>query len=67
MAMIRRYQARGGGRNFLVVCNFNPSCSEYALQALKKYGFLRGSFLAGKRVLRCQDRQRIVPVDDFLP
>lgn len=34
-------------------CRFYPSCSEYALEALKKYGLLRGSFLALWRILRC--------------
>jgi putative membrane protein insertion efficiency factor len=30
-----------------------PSCSDYALQALRTHGALRGSLLAGGRVLRC--------------
>ena len=34
-------------------CRFNPTCSEYALQALEKYGFIKGSYLALRRVLRC--------------
>ncbi|MCL2293854.1 MAG: membrane protein insertion efficiency factor YidD [Spirochaetes bacterium] len=34
-------------------CIFYPSCSSYALEALKKYGPLRGSFLSIKRILRC--------------
>jgi putative membrane protein insertion efficiency factor len=34
-------------------CRFTPSCSEYAVLALKKYGLLRGLFLAIARVLRC--------------
>ena len=34
-------------------CRFYPSCSEYALQALVKYGVLRGSLLAVKRILKC--------------
>lgn len=34
-------------------CRFYPSCSEYALQALAKYGARRGSWLAIKRLLRC--------------
>lgn len=35
------------------VCRFNPTCSEYTYQAIEKYGILRGSFLGGKRILRC--------------
>jgi len=34
-------------------CRFYPSCSEYALQALAKYGAWHGSWLALKRLLRC--------------
>ena len=34
-------------------CRFYPSCSEYALEALGKYGFLKGSWLALKRIARC--------------
>jgi putative membrane protein insertion efficiency factor len=35
------------------VCRFQPTCSQYALEALKKYGFARGSWLATKRIIRC--------------
>jgi len=34
-------------------CRFFPSCSEYAYIALQRHGFLRGSYLAVKRILRC--------------
>lgn len=35
-------------------CRYTPSCSHYALEALRKYGALKGSWLALKRLLRCQ-------------
>ena len=35
------------------VCRFTPSCSQYARQALEKYGLLKGSWLAVKRVSKC--------------
>lgn len=35
------------------VCRFYPTCSAYAIQALSKYGFLRGSVKAIKRILKC--------------
>ncbi|MCR5009866.1 MAG: membrane protein insertion efficiency factor YidD [Clostridia bacterium] len=35
------------------VCRFNPTCSEYAMQAIQKYGALKGTWLAIKRILRC--------------
>jgi uncharacterized protein len=34
-------------------CKYHPSCSQYALDALRHYGLLRGSVLAGWRLLRC--------------
>jgi putative membrane protein insertion efficiency factor len=34
-------------------CKYHPSCSAYALQAIRSYGILRGLVLAGWRVLRC--------------
>ena len=50
-------------------CKYHPSCSQYALDALRTHGLLRGSILAGWRILRCNpwshggvdyvDRQRL--------
>ncbi len=34
-------------------CRYVPTCSEYAVQALKKYGPFKGLYLAVKRILRC--------------
>ena len=34
-------------------CKYHPSCSQYALDALREYGFVKGSILAGWRLLRC--------------
>lgn len=34
-------------------CRFTPTCSQYALEAIKKYGPLKGGWLALKRILRC--------------
>lgn len=34
-------------------CRFIPSCSEYSIEALKKYGALKGSYLSVRRVARC--------------
>ena len=34
-------------------CRFTPTCSEYAMQAIEKYGALRGIYLAARRLLRC--------------
>lgn len=34
-------------------CIYVPTCSEYAAQAIEKYGSFKGSYLAAKRLLRC--------------
>ena len=34
-------------------CRFTPTCSEYAREAITKYGALKGGFLSMKRILRC--------------
>lgn len=34
-------------------CRFTPSCSEYAREAMKRYGALKGLTLAIKRIFRC--------------
>jgi putative membrane protein insertion efficiency factor len=38
---------------FLPACRYTPTCSEYAIEALDRYGALRGSALAIGRLLRC--------------
>lgn len=35
------------------VCKYHPTCSEYGYQAIEKHGVLKGSLLAGWRILRC--------------
>jgi putative membrane protein insertion efficiency factor len=35
-------------------CRFEPSCSQYAQDAIEQFGFWRGSYFALKRLLRCQ-------------
>jgi putative membrane protein insertion efficiency factor len=34
-------------------CRFYPSCSAYALTAIERFGIVRGSWLAARRLLRC--------------
>jgi len=34
-------------------CRYYPTCSHYAIEAIDKYGALKGSWLAARRILRC--------------
>jgi len=34
-------------------CRHYPTCSQYAIEALEKHGFFKGTYLAAKRVLKC--------------
>ena len=38
---------------FLPACRYVPSCSEYAMEAIDRYGVVHGSLMAVSRVLRC--------------
>ena len=38
---------------FLPSCRFQPTCSQYALESVERFGAWRGSWLAVKRILRC--------------
>jgi uncharacterized protein len=52
IAPIRLYQ-RAISPGLPARCKYHPSCSEYAVQAVRRYGVLRGVVLAGWRLLRC--------------
>lgn len=41
------------GALFPTTCKYEPSCSQYAIDAVRAKGLLRGSLLAGWRLLRC--------------
>ncbi len=34
-------------------CRYLPTCSEYSIEALKNYGFLKGTYMSVKRILSC--------------
>ncbi|MDR0667126.1 MAG: membrane protein insertion efficiency factor YidD [Prevotellaceae bacterium] len=34
-------------------CRFTPTCSQYTIEALRKHGLLKGSWLSLRRILRC--------------
>ncbi len=50
--LVRLYQA-GISPWFPPSCRYTPTCSQYAVEALQKYGFFKGSWLAIKRIGRC--------------
>jgi putative membrane protein insertion efficiency factor len=51
MALIRFYQLVRAP--FPSPCRFHPTCSAYALEAVSRYGAIRGAWLAATRILRC--------------
>ncbi|ATZ13179.1 membrane protein insertion efficiency factor YidD [Erwinia amylovora] len=34
-------------------CRFHPTCSQYGIEALRRFGMIKGSWLAMKRILKC--------------
>lgn len=52
IALIRAYQ-RYISKNTPGVCRFSPTCSAYAIDAIRWYGAGRGSLKAAWRILRC--------------
>ena len=44
-------------------CRFTPTCSQYAQEAITKYGALKGSWLALRRLLRCNPFYKGDPYD----
>jgi len=55
--LIRKIWHGKFGRNYNkkrnIICRFYPSCSNYAIMALEKYGFFKGWYLAIERIKRC--------------
>lgn len=46
-------------------CSFTPTCSTYAVQAIKKHGPITGALLSAKRILRCTPSSK--GGEDFVP
>ncbi|MDO4811762.1 MAG: membrane protein insertion efficiency factor YidD [Eubacteriales bacterium] len=57
LAVFRFYQ-RSVSPLFPPRCRYIPTCSEYAVEAVEKYGALKGGWLALKRFLRCHPFHR---------
>lgn len=52
MLLIRGYQ-RFISPALPASCRFSPSCSQYSLEAIERYGVVRGGWLGARRLLRC--------------
>jgi putative membrane protein insertion efficiency factor len=52
MGLIRLYQLTFS-RILPSSCRFTPSCSQYGYEAIKRFGFFKGGWLAAKRISRC--------------
>ncbi|MDR2246987.1 MAG: membrane protein insertion efficiency factor YidD [Treponema sp.] len=52
LLLIWFYQ-RAVSLHFPASCRYYPTCSSYAYEAVRKYGIIRGLYLAGKRIVRC--------------
>ncbi|MGV3769643.1 MAG: membrane protein insertion efficiency factor YidD [Sphingobium phenoxybenzoativorans] len=53
LSLIARAWQIGPSRILPPTCRYSPSCSQYAIDALGKYGAIKGSWLAAKRLMRC--------------
>ena len=62
LAMIRFYK-RNISPYTPASCRFEPTCSQYAYEAISKYGALKGGWLALRRLLRCNPFNKQDPYD----
>jgi len=53
LSCIRFYQKHLSGLKGYSSCKFYPTCSKYSIEAIEKYGALKGGILALWRILRC--------------
>lgn len=51
ISLIKVYQKIPG--NFHNYCRHIPTCSNYALEAIEKYGSIKGGFMSMKRIIKC--------------
>lgn len=62
LALIRFYQKHISPA-FPRRCRYTPTCSQYALEAIQKYGAAKGGYLALRRLLRCHPFSKHDPYD----
>lgn len=66
LRMIRFYRARISPLS-QPCCRFIPTCSQYALDAVEKYGAIKGGFLAARRISHCHPFYRGGKIYDPVP
>ncbi len=54
LILIARLWQIGPSRILPSSCRYSPSCSQYAIEAIGKYGAFKGGWMTTKRLLRCQ-------------
>ena len=47
-------------------CRFTPTCSNYAIEAIEEYGSIKGSYLAIKRIIRCNPFNKHIGYDPVI-
>ena len=53
IGLIKFYRKYISGMKITPTCKFIPTCSEYGIEAIEKYGALKGGLLTIWRILRC--------------
>ena len=53
LILVAKGWQKGPSRILPPSCRYMPSCSAYAIEALSRYGAVRGGWLAAKRIARC--------------
>ncbi|MGI8315224.1 membrane protein insertion efficiency factor YidD [Halobacillus mangrovi] len=58
MIMLIQFYRKGISPFFPPSCRFQPTCSEYGLEAFRRFGFIKGLFLTVKRISKCHPFHR---------
>lgn len=58
MLLLIRFYQQAISPFFPARCRYSPTCSQYAVEAIEKYGVWKGGWLAWKRLLRCHPFSR---------